>query len=115
MAATKKTPAKKTATKAVAKKRPATKTTKKAVKKTTKLAVIQGSFTIQADKQPFMSFRLTDQTLYWSIFAVTIFVLGLWVLKLHLAVEEIYDQIDRNTAISETYIPVADKKMPEVE
>lgn len=103
--ATKKSPKKSTAKKPAAKK-PATK--KPVAKKTTRSTakakkskdsgVIHGSFTIQASKQPFFSFRLTSQTLYWGIFSLTILFFGAWVINLHMSVEDIYNQIELNQA-----------------
>lgn len=97
---TKKPAAKKPTTKAAASKSPAKKTVAKATvsKAATKQTRHHRLFalSIVPDDKPFFTFRITTQTVYWLIFAVAIFSLGLWVLKLNLQIAELYNQIDQN-------------------
>lgn len=74
-------PAKKT----ISKKKPATK------KKATR------SFE-RATAPNFMSFQLTQQTVYWSILCVLVLALGIWVTFLSVQVQNIYDQIEITNA-----------------
>lgn len=93
---TKSTNRKSTATKSPAKK-PAARNTK--AKKVVALANEQRSFRVQREDQDFFRFRATQQTLYWTIFAVVVLALSLWILKLHLAVEELYHSIEVSQAM----------------
>jgi hypothetical protein len=99
-AATKTTPKKavaKPAThKTVAKKTPVHTTTKKAASAKTHSKFV--SLTIVPDDQPFFTFRVTRQSLYWLIFSATILALGLWVLNLNMQIVSLYDQIDNTNA-----------------
>lgn len=74
------------------KKRPAKKTpAKRASKKELR------SFKVGQTKQPFMSFRITDQTVYWAVIGILVIALGVWVTYLQVKINEIYDQVDANT------------------
>ena len=42
----------------------------------------------------FFTFRVTKQTLYWSLLCAIVFALGVWVLSISVQVNNIYDQID---------------------
>ena len=81
---TKKTPAKKTP----AKKAPAKRTTpaKRApAKKTTrKKQPKYENFKLAKNDTPFFTYKVTDQTIYWLVLSITVFILALWVLHLHL-------------------------------
>ena len=104
MATAKKTPVKKTAAKSAPKKttvRKKASTTKKSTKQTPK-PVDSKSFRIQSESQPFLTFKVTHQTIYWAIFSVVVLALSLWVMKLHMAVEELYNTIDYNHALYES-------------
>lgn len=98
-AAPKKTSVKPAVHKAVAKKSPVHAATKKTVSTKTRGRIL--SLTIVPDDQPFFTFRVTRQSLYWLIFSVTILGLGLWVLNLNMQIISLYDQIDNtNTQTS---------------
>jgi len=43
---------------------------------------------------PFMSFKITEQTVYWLVVVLLIFLLGIWVLRIQLDLSELLDQID---------------------
>jgi hypothetical protein len=63
------------------------KTAKKA--KTAKGAVKHQTFKLSREKTPFLTFRVTEQTVYWAILLVLIFILALWVLNIQLYVADI--------------------------
>ena len=94
---TKKSPAKKaapkktTAKKAPVKKVVATKTaTKSRATKAKKQPELQ-SFRVSPDPQPFRSFRITRQTIYWIILVAFIIFVQLWILKLQIEVTILLD------------------------
>lgn len=65
------------------------------------------SFQVSGDNSPFLTYRITRQTLYWLILAVVVFFLGAWVLRLEVEIQGIYDSIDRNNiSISSLEVPV---------
>lgn len=84
--ATKKTPIKKAPTRKPA----ATKTT---VKKTQK--PVMRSFKRTTETEPFMTFRLTRQTLYWLIIAVMVVGFSVWIISLQRDIMALYDQVDQ--------------------
>lgn len=91
--ATKKAPAKKASAKRVA----AAKTTHhRTVVRTTKAArsADMRSFRASPSTEPFFTFRITHQTLYWLILAVIVVCLAAWVMSISIKLERIYDQID---------------------
>lgn len=88
---TKSSPAKKAPVKKTpAKKAPVKKTT---VKKSTKKAAPKKkqyeTFKLSREQTPFFTYKITDQTVYWLVLSVVIFLLSLWVLYLHLEVMRI--------------------------
>ena len=88
--------AKKTAVKrAPAKSRSAT-----SVKRVTKPQV--RSFRPAKPDEPFFTFRVTHQTVYWIILAVIVVSLAAWVLSISIKVQNIYDQIDATTRATES-------------
>lgn len=72
----------------------AKKATKKkvAVKKVKKVAPLK-SFRLSKEPTPFVSFRVTDQTIYWSILLILILILALWVLQLQINLSDILNQV----------------------
>ena len=54
------------------------------------------SFKVSPEATPFVSFRITDQTVYWSILLILILVLALWVLQIQVNISNILDSI-KNT------------------
>lgn len=77
----KKAPVKKAAPKKAPVKRT---TTKKAAPKKS-----YESFQLSNEKTPFFTYKVTDQTIYWLVLSVVVFILALWVLHLHLEVVRI--------------------------
>ena len=87
----------------VAKKKPATKSTKakpthkrKSTSVRKKLFMDEPpmkSFKLSRELLPFMTFRITRQTVYWSVLLIIVMILELWVLKLQLDVIHITDSI----------------------
>ena len=104
------------------KKAPAKKPTRvKAVaapkKKATKNQDIQ-SFKIAPETEPFMTFRVGRQAIYWAVFGVAVIALTLWVASLQKNINDLYDQIDAANAENmvltpeeiKAYKSAADKK-----
>lgn len=71
-------------------KRPSRKPTTTRLKK----AATPQSFKVYSDETPFLTFRITRQTIYWIILSAAILALGYWTFYIHQQVQEIYDQID---------------------
>ncbi len=88
-----------------AKSTPARKTratsTRSRTKTTRSKAPQMQSFRVSKQQEPFMSMKITVQTLYWLILAGAVLLLGLWVLNIHNKVQNIYDEIDRSTLIQQ--------------
>lgn len=82
-------------------KKPAAKrmSTKKAAKQP-----VMRSFKPVPDTEPFFTFRITHQTVYWFILSMLVLALGIWVTYLNIKVQQIYDQVDRTTALQETQL-----------
>ena len=67
---------------------------KKIVKaKVAKKVASDNSFKIIKDKTPFMTYKITDQTIYWAILFIYIFALSLWVLHLQIETLEIINNM----------------------
>ncbi len=58
------------------------------------------SFRAAPRSEPFFTFRITHQTLYWIILAVVVVTLAAWVLSISIKVQHIYDQIDATNEAS---------------
>lgn len=56
------------------------------------------SFRIAPEDVPFMTFKLTRQTLYWLVLSAVVVAFTLWILKLQSDIQEIYDSIDANNS-----------------
>lgn len=114
MATTKKKPV----TKATTARKPATKAAPKTTRKSApkKHAVTEQSFRATKETTPFMTFNFTIQSVYWLILSGLVLALGAWVMYLNVQIQEIYDQVEINTQLSESYIsPAAEKTAPKVE
>lgn len=69
------------------------------------------SFRRSRPTDPFFTFRMTHQTLYWFVLCALVLGLGLWVVSINEKVQHIYDQIDQtNAATDAIYVPVKVKK-----
>lgn len=71
-------------------KTPAKKTTKKSA-----AAKVPGlkSFKLSPDSAPFLSTRITRQTIYWVILLLFIMAMALWVLNIQIQIIEITDSV----------------------
>ncbi|MFZ2125173.1 MAG: hypothetical protein WA087_03315 [Candidatus Saccharimonadales bacterium] len=78
---------KKTAPKKVVKRVAAFKTVRRAKTRAVK------SFAVASERQPFVAFKVTDQTIYWSILLGYILLLSLWILKIQIDTQTIIDKI----------------------
>lgn len=96
---TKRPPAKKPTTKRPAAKSSAAKAKSAASRTKNAKAKQTQSFKLQQTDEPFVSLKVTIQTLYWLILAGAVLLLGLWVLDISQKVQTIYDEIDSNMVI----------------
>ncbi len=87
------------------------KTVKKAAKKVTKLAkvkrvvrrkprVVEQSFQIYKEQSPFVTFRITNQTIYWSALAIYILILSIWVLNIQMDTLDIINKINTGNVVT---------------
>ena len=67
-------------------------TKKKVVHKKANVAKL-ASFKVAKEHTPFVSFKITDQTVYWSILLILILILGLWVLQIQINISDVLNQI----------------------
>jgi uncharacterized protein HemX len=115
MATTKKKPVTKSAATTTRKSIP--KAAPKTVRKSTtkkQPVVAEQSFRLAPEKVPFMTFNFTIQSAYWLVLSALILGLGAWVMYLNVQIQNIYDQIELNTQLSETYLsPAVEKAAPE--
>lgn len=88
-----------TKTRSTVKARPSSTRSTTRVKRST--APQMRSFHVAKQQEPFMSLKITVQTLYWLILAGAVLLLGLWVLNIHNKVQNIYDEIDQSTLIQQ--------------
>ena len=75
------------------------KVVKKAPKKVTKVArkvskLQEQSFMVVREKAPFLTFKITTQTIYWIIVLVYVLLLSLWILKIQLDTLTIIEKIN---------------------
>lgn len=82
---TKATTTKKTTVKKPTAKRPVTKRT-----------VSKRTVAKRTEEEPFMQFKLTQQTLHWIIFGAVSIAFALWIYSLDAKVRDLYDQADAN-------------------
>jgi len=57
------------------------------------------SFVKAKGPKPFVTFRLTQQTIYWTIIGILILALGTWAMYLTVKVQNIYDQVNTTTSV----------------
>ncbi len=91
---TKKQPAKKPVTKKAPAKTTASKVAPKRPVKSARKSSAMRSFVATRPSEPFLTFRITNQTLYWLILAAFVLILGVWVTVISIRVQNIYDSID---------------------
>ena len=77
-----------------AKKTMATKVTKtvKTTRKAKRPAKVQ-SFRLSPEAYSFLSFKFTEQTIYWGILLVMVFALTIWVLNIQISTNDLIDSI----------------------
>lgn len=74
-------------------KKVAPKATPKVVKKSRSTSKAE-SFQLMKDRTPFMTYQVTQQTIYWAILFVYILILSLWILNIQLDTLRIIDKIN---------------------
>lgn len=57
------------------------------------------SFALSRSDTPFMTLKLTKQSLYWLILGVIVIAFGAWIMKLQSDIQTIYDAIDANDSM----------------
>lgn len=88
-----------------------TTTKRKRTVKTTKKAPEMKSFRVAKESTPFLTFRLTKQTIYWLILSAVVVAFTLWLLKLQSDIQDIYNNIDANSSAAiETPSAASDNK-----
>jgi hypothetical protein len=75
----------------------AKKTTKKSSTTKSKRVPMR-SLRPSAEESPFLTFRVTAQSVYWLIVSLLILALGVWVVTLSVKVQDLYDQIETTSA-----------------
>jgi hypothetical protein len=93
---------------------PAKKTTvhKAALAKKPKAVAVR-SFRRSEEKIPFFTFEFTQQSLYWLILSVLVLALGAWVMYLNVKIQDLYDQVEINSALNQSdTAPAATKTHP---
>lgn len=66
-------------------------------KQTAKKATHYRSFVRAEGPKPFVSFRFTQQTIYWVIIGMLILALGAWAMYLTVKVQNVYDLVEENS------------------
>lgn len=59
-------------------------TAKKPTKKNVQKKSVMKSFSIYKNKEPFVSFKITQQTIYWAILLSLVLILFLWILNIQI-------------------------------
>ncbi len=65
----------------------------KSVPKKTKALAVK-SFELVRDRTPFMSYQVTQQTIFWAMLFIYIMILSLWILNIQLDTLRIIDKIN---------------------
>ncbi len=65
----------------------------KSVPRASKTIIIR-DFAIVKETTPFLTFKITKQTLYWAVFVTYILFLTLWILKLQIDALDLINQIN---------------------
>jgi hypothetical protein len=74
-----------------------TTTKRKSPAKRSRKSAEMKSFRIAKEETPFLTFKLTKQTLYWLVLAVVVIGFTLWILKLQSDIQDIYNSIDASS------------------
>ena len=62
-------------------------------KKSSNKKVQMKSFKIAREPYPFMTFRITNQTIYWAVLLILILLLSLWVLNIQISIINLLNEI----------------------
>lgn len=63
------------------------------VKKKSKKEPLMKSFRLSREYLPFITFKITKQTFYWSVLLIIILILELWILSIQLDVIQITNSV----------------------
>lgn len=67
-------------------------TKKKVAPRKAKVAPLR-SFKVSKETSPFMTFKITDQTVYWSILLILILILALWILNIQINISNLLNTV----------------------
>lgn len=84
--------------KTTAKKTPA----KKAAAPVKSVASEPQSFRVSKPTRPFMTFSFTRETIYWLVLGLVVILFTLWIMKIQNDISNLYDQIEMNSALSDS-------------
>ena len=59
-------------------------TAKKPTKKNVQKKSVMKSFRISKNQEPFVSFKITQQTVYWAVLLSLVLILFLWILNVQI-------------------------------
>lgn len=70
---------------------------KKTTKKTTAPKKMQ-SFRVSPDVKPFMQFKITIQTVYWTVLCLAILIVSIWILNTQMELLDIIQDIETSSS-----------------
>jgi hypothetical protein len=91
-------PKKKTTTTKTTVKKKAAPRKSAAKKSSVKRVPLAAQIGLRREETDFMTFRITRQTLYWLVLGAVVILFTVWLMKLQMDIQTLYDQIDANTA-----------------
>lgn len=53
---------------------------------------------LRPEETDFMTFRITRQTVYWLVLGLVVILFTVWLMKLQMDIQSLYDQIDASAA-----------------
>lgn len=64
-----------------------------------------GTVRLQPETKPFMTFQLTKETIYWVVLGAVVILFTIWLMRLQMDIQSLYDDIDASNMSSETIKP----------
>lgn len=55
---------------------------------------------LQPETKPFMTFQLTKETIYWLVLGAVVILFTVWLMRLQMNIQSLYDEIDASTSAS---------------
>jgi len=75
--------------------------TRKAPARKAKASGLRAHVGLRREETPFMTFRVTKQTVYWAVLGAVVLIFSMWLLQLQMDIQAIYDEIEANAVITE--------------